>query len=219
MKQIVLKIIEILSDHIELIMIILGLATILIAAFGRIPYLEVLPEMRPSWRIFTAVVGILVIITGLVALWFDISRVNGPVGPDGEVLETIKCEGTLVDSYLGNSEKVVDMPEERRWTYELEDVLIKIYPNELSLEYNALIKSPHSKSTEVYRSYGSGPFIGGVAHIIYSYEKMETGSPSWKGAMVLRVPQRGLISGYWLTTDVNRDDKFPMGTITLKRQT
>ena len=223
MKEIIEKIIEILSSRIQLTMIILGLITILIAALGTVPIPNMNLRIDFYWRIFIAIIGIVLYFPGIMALWYYIRQdINSAREKTKQVadkiIETIACEGTLADLYIGDSEKVVKMPEERRWIYELQNVLIKIYHNELSLEYKALIKTPHSNSTEIYRSYGSGSFIDGVAYIVYSYDEIKTRSPNWKGVMVLRVPRRGLISGYWLTTDVNRDDKFPIGLITLKRK-
>ncbi len=229
------EIIESLSKRIQLAIIVIGLITFFIAVIGIVPIPNNNLPIPSFWRILIAIIGIVLLLEGIIGVWFyiyqDLSLTKGNQHtskfssslkkieePVGQIVETITCEGTLVDLYLGNSEKVIEMPQERRWIYELQDVLIKIYQNELSLEYKALIKIPYSGSTEVYRSYGSDPFIDGVAHLMYSYEEVKTGSPNWKGVMVLRVPRRGSIIGYWLTTDVNKGESFPMGIITLKRK-
>lgn len=140
------------------------------------------------------------------------------VQPDDQVIEEIKCEGILVDSYLAGSEQWENMPEERAWKYELEDVVIKIYPNEISLEYVANVKHPGDVAIEVYKSYGKGLFTGEKGFIIYKYEEIRKGFPNWEGMMLLRVPRRGRIYGFWMTTGVNRDDKFPIGRIELRRK-
>lgn len=229
------EIIEILSKRIQLAVIVIGLITFFIAAIGIVPIPNNNLPIPPFWRIPIAIIGIALLLEGIIGVWFYIyqelsltkrnqhkfkfsSSVKKMEELAEQIIETITCEGTLVDLYLGNSEKVIEMPKERRWIYELQDVLIKIYQNELSLEYKALVKSPYSSSTEVYKCYGSGPFIDGVAHLMYSYHEEKTGSPNWKGVMVLRVPRRGSIIGYWLTTNVIEDKKFPMGIINLKRK-
>ncbi|MDY7036038.1 MAG: hypothetical protein SV375_07755 [Thermodesulfobacteriota bacterium] len=227
---------EILGKRISTILVSLGLVTFIIAAAGKIPLPGEDLTIPGYWKISVAIVGVAILLVGIIGAWFE-SRREPSSGetkkvkceskpsadrmspPEKQIIEEFQCEGTLFDTYIADPEKIVDMPRERRWLYELKDVLIKIYKdNRLSLEYKALVKSPHGNFTEVYKSYGSGPFVDGVAHIIYSFNEIDTGSPNWKGSMVLQVPRRGSIVGYWITTNVNRDNKFPMGTINLKRK-
>jgi len=138
--------------------------------------------------------------------------------PDKTELEKIECEGFFVDLYLGELDKIVDMPADRAWKYEPYDIRLKLYSNEMTIEFKTKVKHPDNESLEVYKIFGKGPLIGDVGFIIYSYEEINTGSPNWKGVMVLRIPKRGMINGYWLTIGVNNDDKCPIGKISLKRK-
>ena len=229
--------IEILSKRIQLAVIVIGVIMILIGASGKIPFTEEEWAVDGAfWKYTIAVFGIVLLLEGILGVWFYFRQeafknkvtqakvqsshlTDNNTGLEDKIIERIECEGTLCDTNLGDSEKIIQMPDERLWCYELKNVVIKRYKNNrLSLEYEALIQSPHDKSTEIYKSFGSGPFIDGVAHILYSFEKSKTGSPNWKGSMVLRMPKRGSIIGYWLTTNVNADNRFPIGRINLKRK-
>jgi hypothetical protein len=138
---------------------------------------------------------------------------------DEEVIEEIECEGSLVDLYICDSDSLIEMPEERKWTYDLYDIVLKKYTNNISLEFKTKIKHPYSATIENYKTYGRGLRIADTAFIIYSFEEMGKGHTSWKGVMVLRVPTIGAMNGYWLTTGViGKDQKFPLGRITLTKK-
>lgn len=222
-----------------LLMTLLGLDAILGGGTGIVylPYADNLVLPQGFGRLSLSITGGILLLVGIIPLCFYIKQqllsdfkergkelynktTNSEKKHGEQILEKIICdEATLLDTCLGDDNGITEMPEERGWTYELDDVVINIYKdNKLSLEYEALIKSPDCKKTQVYKSYGMGPFINGVAYIIYSFEEKKTGSPNWKGAMVLRVPDWGEIVGYWLTTNVKSDTKFPVGIIRLKRK-
>lgn len=232
------KIIEILLKRINFSLFLVGTVLVLISVL-RIeePSKFAFNPLEKPQSIIVMIIGIVIIAFALVGIWqkMQIENQNSKLSLGNNDLlnlmkpaedavdhydQIIKCDGILNDLYIGDAEKVDKMPEERRWTYEIQDIIIKIWGDKLSLEYKALVNSPHCKKTEVYLSYGSGIYNDGVAHILYSYKKVDkdAGCPNWIGNMVLRVPKRGKIIGYWITTNVNADNKFPFGTIILVRK-
>lgn len=214
-----------LFKHTHLTVIVCGLLMVVIASLDAMPGSgnEPIP-IRDDSRSVLIAVGILAFIVGVAGWWLKMrSESSQPLltqsPPKGEPTETIKCNGELVDSYLGDFEQIVEMPKERRWKYSLSHIEIKIYQHVLSLEFEALIDSPHNPDVhEAYKCFGLGPFKRGVGFLTYSFSEVDQGSASWKGLMVLQIPSRGIINGFWVTTHVNKGEKFAIGTIVLTRK-
>jgi len=213
--------IALLKGPTSIVLIILGLAVMLIAACGDIPGITHGQSEDPAidgiYQFVLFAVGLLIVTLGLYGCFLK----NGSESNKIKKLKRqspILCEGELKDLYLGDLEKIVEMPKERRWTYGLSHIEMKIYKDVLSLEFEAWIDSPHKPGVhEDYKFYGSGPHIDDVGFLTYSFHELNDKS-SWDGVMVLQIPRRGVMEGFWLTTNVNKGDKFPIGSITLKRK-
>ena len=128
--------------------------------------------------------------------------------------KVIRCSGSIGDLSISEADRIVEIPEDRKWSYEIKEATIFISSTEITLKYTLNVKRPDSSEIEVYHNEGKGLRDDSLAFIDYKCVK-SNGIISWNGVMVLKILKMAEFKGFWIT-NILEDGRFAFGNIYLK---
>ncbi|MBD3344413.1 MAG: SLATT domain-containing protein [Chitinivibrionales bacterium] len=152
-------------------------------------------------------------------LWEEAGKEAENVGGDisGNMFHEVACLVEMSDDFLYSDSTIAPMPDQRRWRYSVTNARIRFYQKQLDISFDVEVVNPSTQEKEQYRCQGSGPMHNADGYITYTFCS-PANEARWAGIMLLRIPSHGDIYGLWMTTNVNEDDKIPLGKISFHRQ-
>ena len=131
--------------------------------------------------------------------------------------EERRYKGILKELFVFNNENWEKIGDDRKWQYDLGDVIIRIRKKlgEINMHFDSKTIDQNNNEKNYYVT-ADGFYDKPVAILEYTFQDHETKKDKFKGAMVLRVTDLDTIYGIWVTTGVLDKLGFPSGSIKLE---